>query len=104
MGPRPALSRESGASDWELRATPLPARIFLGILVDPNSPCLDDPEMASDRWLERSGERVDGVLEMPEGGFRRQAQDGDAREVCGAVTKRIAELEIESDQAPPFLT
>lgn len=41
---------------------------------------------------------------MLDGSFRRQAQDGDAGEICGAVTKRIAELEIQSNQAPAFLT
>lgn len=37
-------------------------------------------------------------------GFRRQAQDGDAGEVRGVITKRIAELEIERNEAPIFLT
>jgi len=36
-------------------------------------------------------------------GFRRQAQDGDTGEVRGVITKRIAELEIESNEAPVFL-
>jgi hypothetical protein len=40
----------------------------------------------------------------PPVGFRRHAQDGDTGEICGVVTKWIAELEIESDQAPIFLT
>jgi hypothetical protein len=60
--------------------------------------------MTSDRWLKGISEGVDGVLEMLEGGFRRQAQDGDPQEICGVVTKWIAELEIESNQAPLFLT
>jgi len=59
--------------------------------------------MASDRWMKRTHERLDGKLEMPEGCFGRQAQDGDTRKICGTVTKRIAEFEIESDEAPVFL-
>ncbi len=83
--------------------TPLPARIFVGILVDPDPSYLDDPEVVSDRLLQRCHERLNGELEMPEGGLGRQAQDGDAREVCGVVAKRIAEFEIESDETPVFL-
>ena len=84
--------------DQGARQLPSVERIFVGILVYPDPSGLDDPEMTGDRRLKSGGQRADGVLEMRGRNLRRQAQHGDAREIHGTITKRVAELEIEGDE------
>ncbi len=74
--------------------------VLVRVLVDADPAGFDDPEVASDRWLQTRDQRSDGVLEILRRRLGRQSQHGDARVVCRSITKWVTELKIEGNETP----
>jgi hypothetical protein len=77
--------------------------VLVRVLIDADPAGFDDPEVASDRWLQARDQRSDGVLEIPRQRLTRQPQHGNARVVCRSIPKWVTELKIESNETPLLL-
>jgi hypothetical protein len=78
-------------------------RVLVRILVDPNPSRFDGPEMAGDLRFKTCDEGLDDGVEMSLRRFVRETQNCDSRVVGCAVSKRVAKLEIESDETSLLL-